>query len=214
LLAILRPRRPPRIVIILVGGLTLLVVAFISLVIFGKVLGHYVWGIDRLFRQTPEQPIAFPHPKHVEAGIDCVFCHRLVTTKPTASIPPVQQCYFCHQIIKGSDEVGKQEVGKLVAAFEKGEPINWVRVHRLPDHVRFIHEAHVTFFSKKENYADALGRYNLTAAEAIPSATCAICHGDVAKMQRVSQVNSLKMGNCVDCHRQYGAPTDCTTCHY
>jgi hypothetical protein len=48
----------------------------------------------------------------------------------------------------------------------------------------------------------------------LPSAVCSTCHGDVASMTKVSQVKPLKMSDCVDCHRDNGAPTDCTTCHY
>ena len=204
-------RRPPKVLIFAVGGLTFLIVGLIVTVVGLKLLGHYVWGVDSLFRTTPEQPIAFPHPSHVNNGIDCVFCHRLAPTESMASVPPVEQCVFCHQIIRSQDS---DEVKKLLAAFQNGEPIDWVRVHRLPDHVRFVHEAHVTFFTDEANYASAQGEYDLTQQEGFASATCAICHGDVGAMLQVRQVNSLKMGNCVDCHRQWGAPTDCTTCHY
>ena len=163
----------------------------------GKVLGHYFWPIDQVFVLAPEQPIAFPHPPHVErAGIDCVFCHRTVGTAASASIPPVQQCMNCHQVIATQSE----EVAKLAAAWTTEEPIQWVRVHRLPDHVRFVHESHITFFTEQDNVP--------------PSAVCSLCHGDVGGMERVAQVEQLQMGFCVDCHRQNGAPTDCTTCHY
>jgi hypothetical protein len=202
-------RRPPKLLIFAFGGLTALIVGLILVVVGLRMLGHYVWGVEQLFRRTPEQPIAFPHPKHVDSGIDCVFCHRLAPTERMASVPPVEQCQFCHQII------GKEsaEVQKVLTAFQSGEPINWVRVHRLPDHVRFVHEAHVTFFSKEANYASARTEYGL-GAQGFASATCAICHGDVGKMEQVRQVSSLKMGNCVDCHRKWGGPTDCWTCHY
>jgi hypothetical protein len=166
--------------------------------------------VDRLFRPAPEQPIAFPHPAHVDAGIDCVFCHRLAPTESMASVPPLEQCVFCHQII-GQDS---PEVAKLVAAFQDGEPIDWVRVHRLPDHVRFIHEAHITFFTQQINYTSAQTEYDLVPEEAFASATCAICHGEIRTMAEVSQVRALKMGDCVNCHRDWGAPTDCATCHY
>lgn len=176
-----------------VGGGFLLGGAIFS----GKVLGHYFWPIDQVFVVTPEQPIAFPHPPHVErAGVDCVFCHRTVETAAAASIPPVQQCMFCHQVIATQSE----EVVKLASAWSTGEPIAWVRVHRLPDHVRFVHESHISFFTEQDN---------------VPaSAVCSLCHGDVGAMTTVSQVEQLQMGFCVDCHRQNGAPTDCTTCHY
>ena len=170
---------------------------FGATIVSGKVLGHYFWPIDSVFVLTPEQPIAFPHPPHVQqAGIDCVFCHRTVGTQAAASIPPVQQCMFCHQIVATESK----EVAKLAAAWSSDEPIAWVRVHRLPDHVRFVHKAHISFFTEQDN---------------VPaSAVCTLCHGDVGSMETVSQDKQLQMGFCVDCHRQNGAPTDCTTCHY
>ena len=203
-------RRPPKILIFAFGGFTFLFIGLIATVIGLKLIGHYVWAVDSLFRTTPEQPIAFPHPSHVDMGMDCLFCHRMAATERVASVPPVEQCYFCHQIIAR----GSEEAGKVITAFQNGEPINWVRVHRLPDHVRFVHEAHVNFFSQEANYASVKGEYDLTQQESYASSTCAICHGNVGAMQEVRQVNALKMGNCVDCHREWSAPTDCTTCHY
>ena len=149
----------------------------------------------------PDQPIAFPHTRHAgdnvgEMGLDCTFCHRTVTTEAAASVPSVGLCMTCHRVI-GKD---LPEVEKLKGYFERGEPINWVRVHRVPDHVHFVHEAHIRFFSEKNGV--------------VASETCSICHGDVGSMVKVNQVRSLKMGDCVDCHRQNNAPTDCTTCHY
>jgi len=177
----------------IVGASFLIVV----LVVGGKMAGHFFWEVDQVFLQTPTQPIAFTHVPHVQqAGIDCVFCHRTVTTQPAASIPPVQQCTFCHKIIAKESP----EIGKLLAAWDNNQPIEWIRVHRLPDHVRFVHEAHITYFSEKDG---------------VPaSAVCSLCHGDVGAMEEVSQQKQLQMGFCVDCHRNNGAPTDCATCHY
>lgn len=169
-------------------------------------IGFMVWlvsawlgrPIDPLGRDTgPDQPIAFPHTVHVqEVGLDCTFCHREVTKAAAATIPSVGLCMTCHQVV-GDD---KPEVLKLRATFTAAKPIDWVRVHRLPDHVRFVHEAHIRFFSAKLNVE--------------PSAVCSTCHGDVGAMVKVKQVRSLKMGDCVDCHRDNSAPTDCLTCHY
>ena len=176
---------------LVVTAVVVLVVVFVIRAWFG--LPPPVFGLD----QGPDQPIAFPHTVHVQQlGLDCTFCHRNVTEGATAGIPPVQQCMFCHELV-GDD---KPEVEKLRTAFENNEPIQWVRVHRVPDHVRFVHEAHIRFFSQRDNVA--------------PSATCSTCHGDVGSMEKVSQVRALKMGDCVDCHRDYSAPTDCYTCHY
>jgi hypothetical protein len=149
----------------------------------------------------PTQPIAFSHQRHVqEVGIDCTFCHRNITQGAAATIPAVQQCMFCHRVIG----TGNPEVEKLRTYWEEQQPINWERVHRVPDHVHFVHEAHVRYFTQ----GDTPDR-QLAVAQ-----VCTICHGQVQTMTKVKQVRSLKMGDCVSCHRQYSAPTDCTTCHY
>lgn len=147
--------------------------------------------------EGPDQPIAFPHTVHVEdLGMDCTFCHRNVTTEAAASVPAVGLCMSCHKVIGD----GLPEVEKLRDYHEAGRPIDWVRVHRVPDHVHFVHESHVKYFAERDGIA--------------ASETCVLCHQDVGSMTKVRQVRSLKMGDCVDCHREYEAPTDCTTCHY
>ncbi len=178
------------------------------------------------FGGAPEQPIAFPHTVHAGTdilldadgnpkldadnesmsglGLDCTFCHRNVDKGATASVPPVEQCIFCHKIV-GTD---LPEVVKLVNAWDNKEAVAWERVHRLPDSVRFVHEAHIRYFTQQGNLLQS-GEQATIAAN-----VCATCHGDVAAMAEVKQERSLKMGDCVDCHRDYGAPTDCTTCHY
>ena len=178
------------------------------------------------FGAAPEQPIAFPHTVHAGTdvwtdsegnpkldadgnemyglGLDCTFCHRNVDKGATASIPPVEQCPFCHASVQGEELA---EVAKLVDAWENKEPVVWERVHRVPDHVRFVHEAHIRYFLERGE--TPAGEPALVAAD-----VCSTCHGDVAAMAEVKQERSLKMGDCVDCHRDNNAPTDCTTCHY
>ena len=175
----------------------------------------------------PEQPIAFPHTVHVQdMGMDCTFCHRNVTKGAAATVPAVSLCMTCHRVV-GDGLPGVEKLRELHAA---GKPIDWVRVHRVPDHAHFVHEAHIRFFSGTKTVVDGVpgpGRIGISEAEVIkpgasvgdtfdvaPAATCAICHGDVGSMVRVKQVRSLKMGDCLDCHRDNDAPTDCTTCHY
>ena len=214
------PLTPPKIPIklLLIGGglSTMLVVVLIGILVVPRIVGHYYWPVESLYRTAPEQPIPFPHTVHAEVppmgdGIDCVFCHRTVATERMASIPAVEQCYFCHKIIgqETTERVALPGIQALntiagfdpsLGSFDDLQPIDWMRVHRLPDHVRFVHEAHITFFSTEDQ---------------VPaSVTCVICHGDVAKMEVVNQERSLKMGDCVNCHKTYGAPTDCATCHY
>ena len=200
----------------------LVVVAFVIPAWLGMPLN--VFG----FNEGPDQPIAFPHTVHVgELGLDCTFCHRNVTKGAAATVPAVGLCMTCHKTV-GDD---KSEVETLREIHAAGNPIDWVRVHRLPDHVHFVHEAHIRFFSGSKTVVkdvkdsntelrlDEAGRIDPDirlgqSIDVAPSATCSICHGDVAGMVKVKQVRPLKMGDCVNCHRDNSAPTDCTTCHY
>ena len=150
---------------------------------------------------APVQPIEFSHQQHVqEVGLDCVFCHRNVTQGAAATIPAVEQCMFCHTII----DTGSPELAKLRSASKDQQPIDWKRVHRLPDHVHFVHEAHVRFFTQGDTPERQLQ----------VGQVCSMCHGEVESMARVKQVRTLRMRDCVDCHRDLGASTDCATCHY
>ena len=134
------------------------------------------------------QPIAFSHAHHVtEIGIDCQFCHAYARRGPVAGIPSVQRCAGCHRVVLNE----QPEILKVLEYWENEEPIPWVRVHDLPDYVRFTHKAHVR--------ADV---------------ACDTCHGNVAEMEAAVQVESLSMGWCVSCHEDRGATRDCLACHY
>ncbi len=140
-------------------------------------------GRDR----APQQPIAFSHQTHAGTlAIDCRFCHRQATISTTAGIPEVETCRSCHRFIAKEHP----EVKKLLDYWERQEPIPWVRVHQLPDHVYFPHRMHLR-----------------------AGVECASCHGEVAQMERVRRAASLKMGWCLDCHREHRASIDCWTCH-
>lgn len=60
------------------------------------------------------------------------------------------------------------------------KPIEWVRIHNLPDHVYFNHAQHVT----------------------IGGLDCESCHGPVAEMELLEQWSTLSMGWCINCHRE------------
>ena len=98
---------------------------------------------------------------------------------------------YCHAGVVGSNSSAQTEIQKLRTAYENENPIDWARVHRLPDHVQFWHAPHIN-----------------------AGFECSQCHGDVANMTKVKQVEPLKMDYCVDCHRANNAPADCTTCLY
>ena len=190
------------------------------------------------FEQTFDQPIAFPHTRHAGTGLmmsvdgtqelqalglDCTFCHRTVTTQSNAGVPAVQQCIFCHQVVgpQSSPELQKLRAAAGLDGAIK-TPVDWKRVHRLPDHVRFVHEAHIRYLTGHPATINNVPPQNMSAVQGAiqgdtlvaPSMVCSTCHGDVASMEKVKQVEPLKMGQCVNCHRDNGAPTDCAVCHH
>lgn len=135
----------------------------------------------------PVQPVAFSHKLHSgEYKIHCLYCHRYPGISKSAGVPDVETCKNCHLIV-GRD---KEEVKKLMGYWKKKEPIPWIKVHDLPDHVYFPHKMHVN-----------------------AQVACEVCHGDISSMERVRRVSSLKMGWCLNCHRDNGASIDCWTCH-
>jgi len=146
----------------------------------------YLLPMDRK-DPSPIQPIAFSHKLHAGTNaIPCLFCHRLATKSTLAGIPAVADCLSCHKFIAPE----APEIKKLAGYFERKEPIPWVRVYGVPDFVYFPHMMHL--------------RARLA---------CATCHGEVAGMERITRSGHLRMGWCLDCHRQHKASIDCWTCH-
>ncbi len=141
-----------------------------------------------------DQPIAFPHNTHAgQFQIDCQYCHFSAERSVSAGIPPVDSCMGCHTVIQGRNK--PEEVNKLRDFWSRGEAIPWVRIYKVSDHVRFPHMRHV-----------ASDGGNLECQE---------CHGQVQEIEVIQEVaQPLKMGWCVDCHRQKEASVDCTVCHY
>lgn len=128
----------------------------------------------------PDQPIKFSHKVHAgENGIDCMYCHTGAMESQNAGIPSPSLCLNCHNNILEGTNTGKEEIAKIHAAVKEGKPIEWVKVHNLPDHVYFNHAQHVN-----------AGKLD-----------CTECHGVVEEMGRLQQVEDLSMGWCLDCHR-------------
>ena len=137
--------------------------------------------------RSPVQPIAFSHKKHAgDNAVHCLFCHRSAPKSRVAGIPAVADCRACHLFIAQNTP----EIKKLMGYWEKKEPIPWVRVYGVPDHVYFPHMMHIR-------------------AELV----CSGCHGEVAAMERITRSGKLNMGWCLDCHRKHKASIDCWTCH-
>ena len=152
---------------------------------------------------APKQPIAYSHKVHAgDLKIDCKYCHFGSEMSRHAGIPPLNVCMNCHK--QNLVKPGSPELKKLTDAYEKGEPIHWVKIHHLPDFVSFDHSRHVN-----------------------RGVACQTCHGPIQTMEVVAQANTLAMGWCVNCHREYNAnppaemadtriiaSTDCYACHH
>lgn len=148
---------------------------------------------------APEQPIEYSHVTHATTyGLDCQYCHTGVETSKSAGVPSTNICMNCHSLI-----FTKGEAEKVQAAWHEQKSLEWTRIHNMPDHVRFSHAPHIKA---------------LTVDGEPTKKSCEKCHGDVASMPIVKQVETLNMGFCVDCHREYeeshDAQTNCSTCHY
>ena len=152
----------------------------------------------------------------VGLGMDCTYCHKTVTKEAWAGIPPVELCVSCHRVI-GSNE--SKELTKLreFGLFEETKsPIKWQRVHRMPDHVRFVHEPHIRYLTSNPNAIQnkSADFKTLDNGTVEASKVCSTCHGQIATMEKVSQKEPLKMGQCVACHRANEASVGCETCHH
>lgn len=123
----------------------------------------------------PIQPIEYSHKLHAgDLGMDCRYCHSEVEKGRHANIPAIQTCMNCHSQV-GLDN---PKLAPLRESWNTNTPIEWVRVHKLPDYAYFDHSAHLRA---------GIG--------------CIECHGNVREMDRVMQVKPLSMGWCLDCHR-------------
>jgi len=144
------------------------------------------------------QPIAFPHAIHTEQNrIDCSYCHFSAERSTAAGIPPVSTCIGCHAPgkVNVQSEQGQQQIEILTGYFERGEPIPWVRIHKVADHVKFPHMRHIN-----------------------AGLDCTECHGPISEMGVLQKPDPTwgdgKMGWCVSCHVERDANRDCTVCHY
>jgi hypothetical protein len=124
---------------------------------------------------APLQPVPYSHRLHVgQLGLDCRYCHANVERAPLAMVPPTETCMNCHQLVKTDSKM----LEPIRTSWEKHEPMQWARIHKLPDYVYFDHSVHVT-----------------------AGVGCAECHGRIDQMERVRMVKPLSMGWCLECHR-------------
>jgi len=177
-------------------------------IVFFVVGGYYVTkgaiGLGRQKGYEPKQPIYYSHKVHAGINqINCLYCHGSAWDSRHAAIPAVNICMNCHKAInsyekgpklydeKGNEINGTNEIEKLYkyAGFDpknptkwdpaSSKPVEWIRIHNLPDHVYFNHSQHIR-----------AGKVQ-----------CQSCHGEITAMDEVKQVSELSMGWCINCHR-------------
>ena len=138
----------------------------------------------------PTQPIRFSHALHAGTHkIDCQYCHSTAYKGKASNIPSLNTCMNCHKNVSKGPKYGTDEIAKIYAAvgwdvttktFSKPQkPVEWIRIHNLPDHVYFNHSQHVN-----------AGKVQ-----------CQTCHGPIETMDEVYQYAPLSMGWCINCHR-------------
>lgn len=175
----------------------LFVVIWLTLVGWDALWVIGVYGGDEVPHYKPEQPIAFDHTLHAgkvdkgNLGINCQYCHSSAEKSKHAGIPSANVCMNCHKAVDTGRNTGKAEIAKIYAAtgwdpakqaFSGTEqPIRWVKVHNLPDHVAFSHATHVS----------------------VGKLECQECHGPIDEQMDVAeQWSPLTMGWCIQCHSE------------
>jgi len=155
-------------------------VSIFGAVFFVAFVGWLAMALDRAPATTREhlvfeQPVPFSHKHHVtDDGIDCRYCHTSVEKSAFAGIPPTATCMNCHSVLFTDAPI----LEPVRASFRENRPLQWTRVHDLPDFVYFNHSIHV---------AKGVG--------------CSTCHGRVDRMALMYQEASLQMTWCLNCHR-------------
>jgi mono/diheme cytochrome c family protein len=157
-----------------------IIVLLVSVFVVVEIVVVEAKALGRQAGYSPDQPVWFSHKVHAgQNKIDCLYCHHTAETSKSAGIPSTQLCMNCHNVVKSGTVTGEVEIAKVLDSWESGKPIEWIRVHNLPDHVWFSHAQHVN----------------------VGNRDCQECHGPVEKMDRIVQVHDFSMGWCLDCHR-------------
>lgn len=150
------------------------------------------WGthLGRQQGYQPTQPIKYSHALHAgKHKIECQYCHSTANKGKHANIPSLNTCMNCHKQVSNGPVYGKDEIAKIYEAVgwdpvakdytKEPKPVEWVRIHNLPDHVYFNHAQHVNAGKQQ----------------------CQTCHGPIETMEEVYQYAPLSMGWCINCHR-------------
>ena len=181
-------------------------IALVCFVVGGYFLASAAIGLGRNKNYQPEQPIYYSHKVHAGINqINCLYCHGGAQIGKHANIPSINVCMNCHMAINeyagkekmyredGTEVNGTAEIQKLYkyAGFDPAvskvwepskasKPIEWIRIHNLPDHVYFNHSQHVVAGKQQ----------------------CQTCHGPMQEYGEAKQFADLSMGWCINCHRE------------
>lgn len=174
-------------------------------------------GIGVYKGYKPDQPIYFSHKIHAgENKIDCQLCHSSAKYGKVSEIPSMNVCMNCHRNISEYTgtymEPGKDkafydgEIQKIYAATgwdpesqsykNKPQPVEWVRIHNMPDFVYFNHAQHVVAGEQA-----IISSHNKKNPDQQIDVVCKACHGQVDTMNVVQMANDFTMGWCIECHR-------------
>ncbi|MBO97951.1 MAG: cytochrome C [Flavobacteriales bacterium] len=175
------------------NNINVLFISAVGLIVGLKFVYDLLMGVGVTTNYQPAQPIAFSHEIHAGInGVDCNYCHTSARHSKHSGIPSANVCMNCHTYISEGSKYGTKEIAKIYEAvgfdpdsrqyiegYEQ-KPIEWVRIHNLPDHAYFNHSQHVV--------AGGL--------------ECQECHGPVEEMEVLYQYSELTMGWCIECHRE------------
>ncbi|MBX7152642.1 cytochrome c3 family protein [bacterium] len=155
----------------------LILVAAVTFGLVGAVGFLWYYGSPKFtdVGYRPKQPVPYSHKLHAgDLGMDCRYCHTGVEKSAVAMVPPTNTCMNCHKMVLTQSE----KLLPVRESFASGMPVEWVKVHKIPDYAYFNHSVHIN-----------------------AGVGCESCHGNVAQMEVVEQKQPLSMGWCLECHR-------------
>jgi len=168
----------------------LIAIVIVISAVWGSIEGwNALAGIGISQDYAPAQPIKFSHKLHAgQNGISCVYCHSGALKSKHANIPSANVCMNCHKYVQEGPVYGKEEISKIYTALDYDpntqeygpdqKPIQWIRIHNLPDLAYFNHSQHFV----------------------VGEIECQTCHGPIEEMDVVKQYAPLTMGWCIECH--------------
>jgi len=131
----------------------------------------------------PSQPVPFSHKLHAgQLKMDCRYCHNTVERAGHAAVPPAATCGNCHG--------GNRVTGELVdGTWQAGRDLGVVHPEKSTlEPIRKSLESNKSVLWERVH-------------DLARGVSCVSCHGRVDQMEVVTQVETLSMKWCLDCHR-------------